>query len=273
MEIEFFNPDCPEIRIFTKDENAPLLFPYTDTEQNFYTINEGLPSLMVRLHFADSKFHLKSFFFQDGYHNIPKKEQVEGEHCCRLSAVVMEKIEMFSRGATIVSCSECEALLTQDSIFLHYKEHHENPQQTFPQQQSHPVAGSTQKSVLGIQPQQIQSLGFSPYIPSDQFPDDQIHPAPQIFHDVDNPRLIPSYSYNEDPQQYLPQQYHESHPGVGSIRKSVIFRNERNNVTNSNQQCQKMTKWKDKVAMSWELESASIALKEKEMELIKSEKN
>ena len=179
----------------------------------------------------------------------------------------MEKIEMFNKGATFVSCSECEDLhlLTQESIFLHYKEHHENPQKTFPQQQS---------AFLSIQPQQIQSHGVSHYIPSDQFPDDQIHPAPQIFHDVVDP-LIPSYSYNEALQwalqQTFPQQSHESHPAIGSVRKSVIVRNERTNVANSNPHSQMLTKWKDKLAMSWELESASIALKEKKMELIRSE--
>ena len=59
IQIENFNPDFPEICITSENENAPIWgvgewnrrpFPAysdADTEQNFYTSNEGLPSVTV----------------------------------------------------------------------------------------------------------------------------------------------------------------------------------------------------------------------------------
>ncbi len=61
-------------------------------------------------------------------HHLPlllTREKVEGEHD-RLTKMVMEKIEMFNGGATLVPCSECEDLLSQEIIFHHYKEHVES---------------------------------------------------------------------------------------------------------------------------------------------------
>ena len=70
IQIENFNPDFPDICITSENENAPpslfgvgewnqRTFPaYPDIEQNFYTSNEGVPSVTVILYF-DSKFYFK----------------------------------------------------------------------------------------------------------------------------------------------------------------------------------------------------------------------